>query len=165
MAFTLTSPIFYDGQELPGRYTALGADVSPSLEWSDAPGNTRSFALLCEDPDVPFPDVMTHWLIYNVDSTISLLPEGLPAVAHIDYPVLCDQGVNSFGTLGYRGPEPPPGHGNHRYRFKLYALNAELALRAGASRAELLSAMQGHILDATQIVGTFRRDIKEDFAA
>ncbi len=151
----ITCSEFHHGQPIPKRYSGDGEDISPPLNWSGAPEATHSFALVCEDLDAtdeihPF----IHWMVYGISSRTSFLPEGLAPVAEIGAPISAYQGRNSFGNLGYGGPQPPEG--THRYVFTLYALDADLGLRPGVSYPELMSAMRGHILEQAGVKGTYR---------
>lgn len=165
----LTSSVFKDQKEIPKRYTGEGQDVSLPLEWSGVPQKCREFVLICEDPDAPkrpekdHPYV--HWIIYNISPSVTSLPEGIPSFSRIEVPVRADQGINSFGKIGYGGPMPPVGHGTHHYIFRLYALDTELALKPGANKQELLEAMQGHIITQTELVGTYKRDAQTEIGA
>ena len=153
MDITLTSSAFADGGAIPTRYTGDGEDVSPPLAWSAVPPETKSLALIGDDPDAPG-GTWVHWVIFNLPAETGELPEAVPPDE-----VLADgsrQGRNDFGHLGYRGPAPPPGRA-HRYFFKLYALDTVLDLEAGATKAQLLAAMQGHILAAGQLMGRYKR--------
>ena len=153
MSFSITSPAFTHGAALPRTHTADGRDISPSLRWDDPPPGTQSFALICDDPDAPA-GTWAHWVIWNVPAAARALTE---AVQHIK--TLADgssQGKNDFGRIGYGGPSPPAGQ-THRYFFRLYALREKLSLAPGASRGELERAMQGRVLAAAEIVGTYRR--------
>lgn len=161
----LKSTVFGNGGSIPTRYTGEGEDVSPPMNWSDVPDETREFALICEDPDAPGEEPFVHWVAYNISGNTTYLPEGLPAFERIEAPVRADQGKNSFGNLGYGGPLPPRRDPAHRYVFKLYALNAELGLPPGSTRDQLSSAMQGHVLDAVQIIGTYARARENEGAA
>jgi Raf kinase inhibitor-like YbhB/YbcL family protein len=143
----LTSEAFEHGEQIPRRHSCEGEDVSPPLRWSNVPEGTRSLALVVDDPDAPG-GVFTHWLAWGLDPTAEELGEGDPA------PI---EGRNDFGTSGYRGPCPPPGHGRHRYVFRLYALDAEQELAAGAAKAELEQAIEGHVLTIAELVGTYER--------
>jgi len=152
MAFQITSPAFAAGQPIPTEYTCRGKDISPPLEWSDPPPGTHAFALICDDPDAPAGD-WVHWLIYNIPATARRLPAGVSADSQ-----LADgsrQGLNGWRTTGYRGPCPPSG--THRYFFKLYALDAPLSLPPAADKAQLLRAMQGHIVAQAELMGTFSK--------
>lgn len=151
----ITSPEFHHGQPIPKRYASDGEDISPPLNWSGAPEGTHAFALVCEDLDAtdenhPF----IHWIVYGISSRSSVLPEGLAPVAEIGAPISAYQGRNSFGNLGYGGPQPPSG--THRYVFTLYALDADIGLKPGLGYTEVMSAMRGHILEQAGIKGTYR---------
>lgn len=151
MPFELTSA-FANGGPIPRKYTCDGEDISPPLQWADAPVDTRSFALIVDDPDAPI-SPWTHWLLYNLPSESCALPESVPPDAE-----LTDgsrHGKNSWGWLGYGGPCPPSGA--HRYFFKLYALDTVLELRPGASKEALLQAMGGHILAQAWLMGLYSR--------
>lgn len=111
------------------------------------PEGTRSLALVVDDPDAPG-GVFTHWTAWRLDPAANGLGEGEPAPG---------EGQNDFGTTGYRGPCPPPGHGRHRYVFRLYALDAELDLGVGAAKDELEQAIEGHVLTTAELVGTYER--------
>src|SRR2546426_12557047 len=119
MSLELTSTAFRDGQSIPTKYTADGRNISPPLAWTDPPAGTKSFALICEDPDAPR-GTFTHWLAFNLPAESRELPEGLSAEA--TRPDGSLQGTNDFGKPGYGGPSPPPGK-PHRYVFQLLALD------------------------------------------
>ena len=150
-AFILESPAFAEGATIPKRYTCEGANVSPELRWRDAPAQTRSFALIVDDPDAPG-RTFTHWVLFDIPADRTSLPEGLqPGDVGV-------AGRNDFGKTGYGGPCPPPGHGPHRYFFTLYALDTEtLNLKRGASRAEVEKAMSGHVVGKAQLMGHYER--------
>jgi Raf kinase inhibitor-like YbhB/YbcL family protein len=153
MAFELTSPSITAGGDIPVKHTCDGPDLSPALRWSGPPPRTRSFALIADDPDAPA-GTWVHWVLYAIPAAARELPEGVPArdtVAGAG-----TQGVNDFGKVGYGGPCPPRGPA-HRYVFKLYALDTELALRARQSKADLLKAMEGHVLGQAELMGRYRR--------
>lgn len=153
MALTVTSPSFQHMGSIPSRHTCDGDDVSPELNWSGAPENTKGFALICDDPDAPM-GTFVHWVLYGLSSKTTQLPEGLSRDSELSSPE-CRQGTSDFRRTGYGGPCPPSGE--HRYFFKLYALDAEIELSAGARKQELLDAMQGHILEQAELIGTYRR--------
>jgi Raf kinase inhibitor-like YbhB/YbcL family protein len=146
-AFALESSSFENAQPIPDRHTCEGEDMSPPLRWTSVPEGTRSLALIVDDPDAPG-GVFTHWLAWGVDPAAEELGEGESAPR---------EGRNDLGTSGYRGPCPPPGHGRHRYAFRLYALDTQLELAAGAAKPELERAMEGHVLMTAELVGTFER--------
>src|SRR5438477_5222162 len=119
----LTSTVFREGQKSPQQYTGDGKDLSPPLQWTDPPPGTKSFALICEDPDAPR-KTWTHWVILNIPADRRSLEEGVPANRAL--PSGAVQGQNDFGKIGYGGPAPPAGKA-HRYFFRLYALNEHFA--------------------------------------
>ncbi len=153
MAVRISSSAFEDGDPIPVRYTCDGEDVSPPLAWDGAPHGTLSLALICDDPDAPV-GTWVHWVIFNIPADSRSLPEGVLLAE--SGPGGSVQGKNDFMRLGYGGPCPPRGS-PHRYFFKLYALDRELALEVGATKRDLLEAMEGHILDEAQLVGTYQR--------
>jgi Raf kinase inhibitor-like YbhB/YbcL family protein len=147
MALSLTSTAFEDGAAIPRLYSCEGEDLSPPLAWSEAPEEAKSLALIVDDPDAPS-GTFVHWLAWGIDPHSGGLLEGESASF---------EGTGGFGESGYRGPCPPPGHGPHRYFFRLYALDQQLDLAPGASREELEGAMQGHVLAGAELVGTYER--------
>ena len=150
MGFLVNSRSFEEGKVIPKIYTGEGEDKSPELEWSGAPTGTKEFALICDDPDAPTPEPWVHWVLYKIPATTTKISEGVAPAAAI-------QGKNSWNRVGYGGPMPPPGHGWHRYYFKIYALDSQLSLPAGASKKQLLDAMKGHILGEAQAMGKYQR--------
>lgn len=147
-SMTLTSQSFKDNQPLPKDCGAEAGNKSPELQWSKAPANTNSFALIVEDPDAPGPNPFVHWVLFNIPpNTKEILPGQAPpgSVA----------GQNGSGSNGYYGPNPPSG--THHYHFRLYALDTELGLKAGASRDDVVKAMDGHELAAGEIVGLYTK--------
>jgi Raf kinase inhibitor-like YbhB/YbcL family protein len=153
MSIELTSTAFQEGKTIPRQYTGDGENFSPPLNWRDPPDGTKSFALICEDPDAPR-KVWVHWVIFNLPEESRQLSENVPPVATL--PDGAAQGTNDFGKVGYGGPAPPPGK-PHRYLFKLYALDRPLDLRPSATKEQLLEAMKGHVLAEGQLMGTFAR--------
>ena len=152
MALKLTSTAFTDGAAIPSQYTCDGRDLSPPLAWSEPPAGTKSFALISDDPDAPG-NTWVHWVLYNIPASARQLPEAYPAEQQQSDGTR--QGTTDFGRLGYGGPCPPSG--THRYFFKLYALDATLSLAPGATKTHVEGAIQGHILGAAQLMGTYRR--------
>ena len=153
MTIQVTSTAFEDGGTIPTKYTCDGDDVSPPLSWTSIPQGTKSLALICDDPDAPV-GTWVHWVIYGLSPHSTGLPEGVPTQR-----VLADgakQGINDFRKIGYGGPCPPKGPA-HRYFFKVYALDSEIKLEAGATKKELLKAMQNHILAEGQLMGKYQR--------
>lgn len=153
MAFELKSDVFVQNSPIPQKYTGEGENISPPLSWSNYPASTKSFALICDDPDAPM-GTWVHWVIYNIPLLASELKEGIPSREELDDN--SKQGITDFRKIGYGGPYPPPGL-PHRYFFKFYALDTVLNLSAGATKEGLLSAMKGHVLAETQLIGTYQR--------
>ena len=151
MAFQVFSSAFSEGGWIPELHSCSGADISPSLEWSGAPVETRRYALIVEDPDAPH-GVWCHWLLYDVGSRINALSQAFKPGS------LGLSGENDFGKPGYGGPCPPKGHGPHRYFFRLSALNVEtLGLGPGARRPAFMQALKGKVLAEAQYMGRFER--------
>lgn len=151
MALKLTITGFAQGGTIPNLQTCEGADLSPSIEWSGEPQETRSFALILDDPDAPS-GTWNHWLLWDVPASVHALAQGYRPGQ------LGESGTNDFGKPGYGGPCPPKGHGPHRYFFRLYALNvASLGLRAGAKRAELEKALKGRTVASAEYMGRYER--------
>ena len=153
MSFELKSTAFDNGRYIPKRFSGEGEDTSPPLEWTGVPSGVKSFALICDDPDAPA-GVWVHWVVFNIPSDKTFLPESFPSDAEL--PDGTRQGVTDFGRTGYGGPMPPPGKA-HRYFFKLYALDTVLDISSGIRKSELLSAMDGHILAECELVGLYER--------
>lgn len=149
MAIRISSPAFEAGGTIPRRHTGEGEDLSPPLEWSGVPEETRELALICDDPDAPMPEPFVHWVVYKIPADKSGLPEGSAQGAL--------EGRNSFGNMGYGGPMPPEGHGTHHYHFKVYALGTQLDLAPGLSKEHLLAAMEDHVLEEGELIGTYER--------
>lgn len=153
MAMELKSPAFQNGGVIPKRYTGEGLDVSPPLVWSGEPAGTKSFALICDDPDAPG-KTWVHWVLYGIPPTAHELKEGIPKQGVLSDGML--QGKTDFGDVGYGGPMPPPGK-PHRYMFKLYALDTVLSLKPAITKADLLKAIEGHVLKESLLMGTYQR--------
>jgi Raf kinase inhibitor-like YbhB/YbcL family protein len=153
MSIELTSTAFQPGATIPKPYTGDGADRSPPLHWSDPPQGTKSLALICDDPDAPR-GTWVHWVLFNLPSQTHELAEGVPTTEALGNGA--KQGKNDFGKIGYGGPAPPKGK-PHRYYFKLYALDMAPDLSPGASKAQLVDAMKGHILAEGELVGNYGR--------
>lgn len=152
MALVITSSAFSEGQGIPKRYTCDGPDVSPDLAWSGVPEKAASLALICDDPDAPM-GTWVHWVLFNIPADQDGLPAEIPSDAVLENGAR--HGTNDFRRLGYGGPCPPGG--THRYFFKLYVLDTMLELASGVTKAQLLEAMQGHILAEGQLMGTYSR--------
>ena len=158
----LTSTAFEHHQWIPKRYTGLGENVSPPLRWSGVPQGCHGFALICEDPDAPkrlgSEKPFIHWILYNIPASVSALPEGLLNQDRVLIPVSLDQGVNSFGKIGYGGPLPPAGHGTHHYHFRLFALRAALGIPPGADYWAFKDALKNHVISSAELVGLYERE-------
>jgi Raf kinase inhibitor-like YbhB/YbcL family protein len=148
MAFSLTSPAFEHRGEVPRRYTCEGDDLSPPLRWSGVPDGTASLALIVDDPDAPS-GTFVHWVAWGINPAAGGLEEGESAP---------NEGTGSFRDIGYRGPCPPPGHGPHRYFFRLHALDSAVELASGASRDQLEAAIDGHVLETAELLATYERN-------
>jgi Raf kinase inhibitor-like YbhB/YbcL family protein len=160
VSLKITSTAFKAGGSIPPRYTCEDDDVSPPLAWSGAPANTKTFALIVDDPDAPDPAkpqrVYVHWVVYNLPVAATSLSEngskkGLPSGAV--------QGRNDWGKAVYGGPCPPIGR--HRYFFKLYALDSELTGLSSPNKADLERVMKGHVLDSAELIGTYQMTAKK----
>jgi len=147
MTIQLTSSAFKEGGDIPRRHTCDGEDLSPSLSWTGIPAGTHSLALIVDDPDAPRGD-WVHWVLVDLLPDLNGLPEGVAGTG--------TAGKNDFDRLGYGGPCPPRGS-NHRYYFKLYALDQTLGLKPGATKVDVETAMTGHILAKGQLTGRYGR--------
>jgi len=149
----LHSTSFKSGGAIADRYVKTGGNVSPQLSWTDAPGEARSFAVICHDPDAPLISPGSygfgHWVLYNIPAGTTALAEG----SDVGTP-----GRNDFGDQGWGGPQPPPGHGTHHYYFWLLALDKAVDLEPGLAMWELLSKVEPHVIAANRLVGTYRND-------
>jgi Raf kinase inhibitor-like YbhB/YbcL family protein len=156
MALTISSPDFTQGGAIPAVFTCQGKDISPELAWSGVPAAAKSLALIVDDPDAPDPAkpkmVYVHWVLYNLTPQATGLPQ---AVASAALPPGTREGTNDWHRTGYGGPCPPIGR--HRYFFKLYALDTVLPDVGAATKKELLDAMQGHVIEQAELVGTYQK--------
>jgi Raf kinase inhibitor-like YbhB/YbcL family protein len=151
MAFSISSPAFADGADIPVRHTCDGDNLSPQLTWSDVPEGTRSLALIVDDPDAPA-GTFTHWLLYDIPTDANGVGE------NVRVGTIGIAGRNSFGRTGYGGPCPPPAHDAHRYRFTLHALDVpSLALPANATREDVERKVETHVLATARVVGKYKR--------
>jgi Raf kinase inhibitor-like YbhB/YbcL family protein len=154
MAFRLIITAFPEGGTIPALHSCEAADLSPAIEWIDAPEQAKSFALIVDDPDAPG-GVWNHWLLYNIPPSVHSISQGFRPGQ------IGESGANDFGKPGYNGPCPPPRGGPHRYYFRLYALDvAKLDLRKGAQRAELDRALKRHVIGEAQYMGRFERKVE-----
>ena len=156
---TLTSSAFANNQTIPKKYASApeGANISPPLAWSNAPAGTKSFAIICDDPDAPHPDAprekpWVHWVLFNIPKNVTSIAQNTP-------PISAQHGKNDWGKQQYGGPLPPPGK-PHRYFFKIYALNsATITLNSNTAitRADFECQFKDQIIDTGQLIGTYQR--------
>jgi len=152
---SVSSGSFARGAPIPAHFAGR-TGRSPQLAWSHVPSETREVAVLCEDPDAPLTQPFVHWVVYGIPPEVTELDEGLPpSGAPLSSGVT--QGLNSYGSAGWDGPEPPRGHGVHRYHFQVFALDERLDLAAPVDRDQLVRAMRGHVLGMGEVIGTFER--------
>lgn len=153
----VTSKAFAGNAAIPEKYSGYSNGPSPDLAWSGAPPATRTYVLIMEDPDAKSvaPEPFVHWIAYNIPAMTMTLPEGVPAAGDIKGGGV--QGVNGTKARGYFGPRPPAGDPDHHYHFQVFALDAELPLKPGANKADLIAAMQGHVLAWGELIGTYKR--------
>ena len=149
----LTSTAFAEGGAIPAKHTCDAKNVSPPLKWSGVPAGAKSLALIVDDPDAPV-GTWVHWVLYDLPATTTELAEDMPKSQYVTGGA--KQGLNDFRRLGYGGPIPPPGK-PHRYYFKLYALSKTLGLTPGATKKDVLQAMEGHVLAEGQLMGMYQR--------
>ena len=153
MPFSLRSSAFQDGADIPRQFTCDGSDISPALSWSEPPAQTKTFALIVDDPDAPVGD-WVHWVAWNIPAATRQLPENVAKSG--DLPGGGRQGTNDFRKTGYGGPCPPAGK-PHRYFFKLYALDTTLDLKPSADKKDIELAIKGHVLAQAQWMGKYQR--------
>ena len=151
MELTVLSAAFTMGAAIPQKYCCT--TISPPLAWSQVPPGTKSITVICDDPDAPSGD-WVHWVLFNLPPDTQKLEEAVPSKPQLPNGAI--QGTTDYGRSGYDGPCPPPGR-PHRYFFKVFALNTKLALDSSATKADLLEAMEGHILAQGQLMGKFGR--------
>jgi len=148
----VSSPAFRAGDQIPTKHTGEGEDTSPPLEWHNVPDGTRSFAVICHDPDAPVVSSggygFIHWVLYNVPATATSLPEG--EGGHTT-------GPTDFGKTGYGGPMPPNGHGTHHYFFWVLALDHQPDLEAGLTLRQLLEKIESNVIGMNRLIGTYER--------
>ena len=141
-------------KEFPKKFTCDGEDFSPKVEIIGVKSETKTLAIICDDPDAPG-KIWTHWVAWNIDPT-NIIPENISKKDQITSPIKGLQGKNDFGRVGYNGPCPPKGR-PHRYFFKIYALDIALNLSKGATKSDLEKAMKGHILQQGETIATYGR--------
>jgi Raf kinase inhibitor-like YbhB/YbcL family protein len=143
----ISSPAFSNGADIPTKHTCDGEDVAPPLEWSGVPKQSKSIAVICDDPDAPS-GTFTHWVVYDIPASTQRLAERTSTGK---------AGVNSFGKTGFGGPCPPKKDQAHHYHFHVYALDVESLGPAGLSKEDAMQAMRGHIVAEGELVGTYKR--------
>jgi Raf kinase inhibitor-like YbhB/YbcL family protein len=147
----LSSSAFKHNESIPKKYTCQGIDTNPPLTIEEIPSGAKSLALIMDDPDVPRQlrkdGMFVHWVVYNIDVKTTTIPEGVPSLGTL--------GQNTGGMKRYMGPCPPDRQ--HRYFFKIYALDTQLKLQEGATKEELLKAMEGHILAQAELIGLYEK--------
>jgi Raf kinase inhibitor-like YbhB/YbcL family protein len=146
MVLILSSPVFDNMGKIPDKYTCKGEDVNPPLKIRNIPAQTKTLALIVDDPDAPL-GTWVHWVVFNIDPTNHIDEDSIPQGGI--------EGSNDFGHTNWGGPCPPSGE--HRYYFRLYALDCELNLSATATKGDVLQAMQGHVLEQAELVGLFSK--------
>ncbi|MGD2295867.1 MAG: YbhB/YbcL family Raf kinase inhibitor-like protein [Candidatus Aminicenantes bacterium] len=152
MDIKITSDAFQEGDMIPKKHTCDGINISPQLAWEGVPEGTETLALINDDPDAPM-GTWVHWVVFDIPAHVREIPENVPPERELG--TGGKQGVNDFGKIGYGGPCPPSG--THRYYFKLYALDSVIGLERGATKDDLLKAMEGHILAQGQLMGRYSR--------
>lgn len=154
---TVSSSAFEHHGMVPLAYSAYGDNTVPSISWSDLPEGTQQLALVMDDPIAPTPQPFVHWVAYNIPADADGLPEGLTRDAEVDVSGLegMINGVNGLRQTGYFGPRPPKDGKLHAYHFRIYALDSELGLPAGLNKAELLEAIDGHVLATGMLMGHY----------
>lgn len=154
----VSSPSFGDGEAIPLKHAAEGDNASPALEWGTAPEGTQSIVVIVDDPDAAEPKPFVHWVLFDVPADATGIEEGLSTEATLQKPEGAKQGTNSRGQIGYFGPRPPLGDPAHNYHFQVFALDlAELPVDPGATREDVLAALEGHVLAEGEVVGTYER--------
>lgn len=153
----LASPAFEENATIPQRFTCDGEDVSPQLNVTDTPSEAETLALIVDDPDAPREEPWVHWLIWDLPAAADQISEGYPPSGDGKAFDQAAQGTNDFGNVEYGGPCPPPDHGEHRYRFTVFALDTTLGLETGANRTQLEDAMDGHVIEQDRYVGVYER--------
>lgn len=158
---TVTSSAFEHHGTIPLEYTAYGDNKSIDLSWSNLPAGTVQLALVCDDPIVPMPQPFVHWVAYNIPATASGLPANLMKDAEVTGVAGLEgmiNGVNGTRQAGYFGPRPPVDGKLHAYHFRVYAIDADLDLAPGLNKADLLAAIEGHVLATGMLMGHYQRE-------
>ena len=146
----LTSPSFENDAAIPRKFSCDGGDFNPELQIQNVPADTKSLALIVHDPDAPRAGGFTHWVVWNINPAIPLIKEE-------SVPPGATEGTNSADKIGYMGPCPPPGHSEHHYQFRLYALDTLLDLPETTQAADLEAKIEEHLLETAELVGLYGR--------
>ena len=141
----ITTPAFGHNQPIPKKFTCQGEDINPGLKISDVPAGTKNLVLIVDDPDAPGGN-WDHWIVYNIPVTDEIRENSIPGL----------EGHNDFGRLRWGGPCPPSG--THRYFFKLFALDAVLNFSKTPRKADVIKAMQGHVLAQAELIGLYKKE-------
>ncbi|MDH7943797.1 YbhB/YbcL family Raf kinase inhibitor-like protein [Pseudohongiella sp. SYSU M77423] len=158
---TVGSSAFDHHGTIPLAYTAYGDNLVPQITWADLPEGTEQLALVMDDPIAPTPQPFVHWVAYNIPAAAGEIPEGLPRDAQVTtVPALAGMinGINGIRQTGYFGPRPPVDGKLHAYHFRIYALDTALNLPEGLNKADLLAAIEGHILGTGMLMGHYQRE-------
>ena len=148
---TIKSDNFEQGKAIPQKYTCDGEDISPQLSWSKPPEGTKEIAMIVDDPDAPM-GAWVHWVVWGIPPDSTNLPEGVPKTDSTA--IGLKQGKNGFGKIGYGGPCPPHGS-DHRYFFRLYAIDTQLDLKPKATKWDVLNAIEGHVIAKGELMGKY----------
>lgn len=158
----VTAPSFADGATIPIAHSADGHNASPALSWGEAPEGTLTYVVIADDPDAAEPKPFVHWVLFDVPGTLTGIGEGLTPDLTLQEPKGAKQGTNSRGQVGYFGPRPPLEDPAHNYHFQVFATDlAVLPVDPGATRDEVLAAMEGHVLAKGEVIGQFKRPAQE----
>ena len=157
-AMGLSSTAFDQGHDVPKQFTADGKDISPPLSWASIPEGTQSFVLIVDDPSVG-QSPWVHWVIYSIPATMTGLDAGVPNTPVTTFGAM--QGPDSWGTIGYRGPSPPPGR-PHQYRFRLYAVDGMPNMMPGLTAEHLMNLLDGHILATAELTASYGRQVQAE---
>lgn len=147
----ITSPSFENGTEIPKKFTCEGGDINPELQIQNVPPGAKSLALVMHDPDAPREGGFTHWIVWNINPA-------LPFIKEESIPPGAVEGTNGADKIGYMGPCPPKGHSQHRYQFRLYALDSLLDLPPTTTMPELEAEIEKHLLETAEVLGLYSRE-------
>lgn len=155
MEIKLESPAFKNGDFIPSKYTCDGENISPALHWNKPSDKVKHYCLIVEDPDAPS-GTFVHWIVFDIPANITTLNEDITNQKNL--PDSAEMGTNDGRRIGYFGPCPPSG--THRYYFRIYAIDSVLKLDAGATKAAVMRAMEGHVIAKGELMGKYQRQAK-----